>query len=73
MSPGWAAACVAVAALRSQQVMQTLEEAFASGTLVHKSGGVVCACSPAKRFKAGWGPKACEWKDHQHPPGDFGF
>ena len=55
----------AVAALRSQQVMQTLEEAFASGTLVRKSGGVVCACSPAKRFKAGWGPKACEWKDHR--------
>jgi hypothetical protein len=49
MGPGWAAACVAVAALRSPQVMQTLEEAFESGTLVRKSGGVVCACTPAKR------------------------
>ena len=35
------------------QVVETLEEAFSSGTLVRKDGGVVCACSPAKRFKAG--------------------
>ena len=39
----------------------TLEEAFESGTLVRKSRGVVCACTPAKRFKASWGPKANEW------------
>ena len=42
MGPGWSAACVAVAALRSPQVMQTLEEAFESGTLVRKSGGALC-------------------------------
>ena len=41
--------------------MQTLEEAFSSGTLMRKDGGVVCTCSPVKCFKAGWGPKASEF------------
>ena len=41
---------------------ETLEEAFASGTLVRKAGGecVVCRCSPGKRYEQGWGPRAKE-------------
>ena len=57
---GWAG-CAVMTVHR----METLEEAFASGTLVRKSGSVVCACAPFKRFTAGWGPKACEWKAHR--------
>ena len=35
MSLGWAAACLAVAAMSRPQVVETVEEAFSKGTLVH--------------------------------------
>ena len=44
---------------------ETLEEAFASGTLERKGGGIVCKCTPGKRYEQGWGPRSSEWKAHR--------
>ena len=41
---------------------QTLEEAFATGVLMAKNGGIVCACSPDKHYPATWGPRSSEWR-----------
>ena len=42
----------------NQGLGETLEEAFDSGTLVHKNGGIICMCTPGKRYEQGWGPRS---------------
>ena len=47
-------------------LLQTVDEAFESGTLrTAHNNGVFCQCATQTIYRAGWGRRANEWPAHQ--------
>ena len=65
MAPVYSNLAVLLIVMSNVGATQTLEEAFATGVLMAKNGGIVCACSPDKHYPATWGPQSSEWRAHQ--------
>ena len=62
MAPVYSNLAVLLIVMSNVGATQTLEEAFATGVLMAKNGGIVCACSPDKHYPATWGPRSSEWR-----------
>ena len=62
MAPVYSNLAVLLNVMSNVGATQTLEEAFATGVLMAKNGGIVCACSPDKHYPATWGPRSSEWR-----------